>query len=550
MSDLIRFFKKIELFKDLSDSEIEYFAQFSSIVSFKKGTRIFSTNDTLEYVFLVKSGKIEIFLESHDHKKQILPEVSRGGLIGEMEVFDNHKIIACCDAKTNTTLVQVKKQDFKNFLSSSPIFLDRIFSSTVQKWRNLETQFHQNNIKLNDAIDKIKTDEELLFKQQRQIEEESRLKEIFIENISHELRTPLTIIQGVLESLKIEDNEEIVIEKDLFGKLQNSSSYLLDLINELLDFSQLSKGLTNLNYNWYNTKELHSIMENLITSLPKLSAKELQITYSLPDPMHIFIDIKRIRQILFHLISNSIKFTEQGSIDISILCKDFDVENCLFCINIKDTGIGISEEDQKIIFNKFVRIKNKYYTLRGTGLGLSLVKTLVDLMNGTIEIESTIKKGSEFIIKIPISYKKIESHHLNPSQETNDIVKPDAPNNVLLIDDYEDTHVIVKALLKNYNITIDSLFNSDGLLDTIKKKNYDIILLDILLPEIDGYEILEILRDFYKNTQNNLKRPKIIAFTALRSEIELEKISKCGFDGLLLKPFTKDDLVNSLMPIL
>ena len=284
--------------------------------------------------------------------------------------------------------------------------------------------------------------------------------------------------------------------------------------------------------------------------MSKLGNKNLEITYSLPDPIYLYIDIKRLRQILFHLISNAIKFTEQGSVNISLSYKNLNNGTCIFHINVKDTGIGISEEDQKIIFNKFVRIKNKYYTLRGTGLGLSLVKTLVDLMHGSIEIESRIKIGSEFKITIPLSYRNISGYHLIDSTEDEKRSKHKIPINVLLIDDYEDTHVIVKALLKNYNVSIDSLFDSQNLDEKIKNNQYDIILLDILLPEIDGYEILEILKDFYKKNTIKCHIPKIIAFTALRSEVELEKISKCGFDGLLLKPFTKNDLINILLPIL
>lgn len=133
MVDLIKFFQQSNLFKNIPVSELEKIAQYCSIVSFKKGSRIFSTNDNLDYVYFVKSGTIEIFIETYNNKKEILPSVEKGGIIGEMEVFDNQNIIACCDAKTNLSLIRIKKKDFKEFLTHSTLLLDRIFSEYCSK---------------------------------------------------------------------------------------------------------------------------------------------------------------------------------------------------------------------------------------------------------------------------------------------------------------------------------------------------------------------------------------------------------------------------------
>ena len=547
MTDLIDFFLKTEIFADVSHSNLEYLIQFCSELSLKRGAIILEPGEIVKNVYLIKKGLIKIDILSINNTTETLPDEKVGDLIGEMELWDDHPIIAKCTAKTDVVLIKIDKNDFKKFLNRSNIVREKVYSGTIKKWRNLEIIFHKNIELLAEAIQKINKDEELLHHQQNQIQEESRLKEIFIENISHELRTPLTVIRGVSESFEVENKNKVTLDYDLYLKFKNSSSYLLDLINELLDFSQLSKGDIKLNYQWDDPSQgLKEVLDNLIKS--KIPRYNIDINYSLPNPMLILIDIRRVKQILYHLVSNAIKYTEKGSVTVNIYLKDFKKDTCMFCIDVKDTGIGMTEEDKKIIFNKFVRIKNKYYTqMRGTGLGLSLVKTVIDLMKGSITVESKINFGSEFKIEIPTAFKELEKVDITESKQKVKEKDPGQSLRILLIDDYEDTHIIVKNLLKKYNFIIDSLFDWRKVLKTVEKNNYDIILLDIMLPEVDGYKILEFLKDFYKGKGKTKTIPKIIAFTALSSENELEKINYSGFDDKLLKPFSKDDLVNKLL---
>ena len=547
MTDLIDFFLKTEMFADVSLSDLEFLNQFCSVVSLKRGAIILRPGEIVKNIYLIKQGLVKIDILSINNTTERLPDEKVGDLIGEMELWDNHPIIAMCTAKTDVVLIKIDKNDFKKFLNRSTIVREKIYSGTIKKWRNLEIIFHKNIELLAEAIQKINKDEELLHQQQKQIQEESRLKEIFIENISHELRTPLTVIRGVSESFDVENENKVSLEYNLYLKFKNSSSYLLDLINELLDFSQLSKGDIKLNYLWDDpSKGLKEVLDNLFNS--KIPRHKIDISYSLPDPILIYIDMRRVKQILYHLVSNAIKYTEKGSVSINIYLKDLKKSTCMFCIDVKDTGIGMNEDDKKIIFNKFVRLKNKFYTqMRGTGLGLSLVKTIIDLMKGTITVESTLNIGSEFKIEIPTTCKEIEKVDITKFDQKIKEIDLEHSLRILLIDDYEDTHIIVKNLLKKYKFKIDSLFDWRTVVKTVEKNDYDIILLDIMLPEVDGYKILELLKDFYKGKEKIKTIPKIIAFTALSSEKELEKINQSGFDDKLLKPFSKEDLVKKLL---
>ena len=547
MEQIDEFLQSLDLFKNIEKSSLETLVKMSSLKKYKKGKILFSTGDIYDEVFLLKKGRVQIFLKTFNKKREFLQRLEKGSLIGEMEIFDDRPIIANCVAETNIEVITFDKNKFKSFISSHPKILEKVFSETLNKWRNMEQSLHNLLDELKIASKKIRTDEKVLQEQKLKIEEESRLKEIFIENISHELRTPLTIIQGILESINIDDNNPIILDIDLYKKLQSSSNYLLDLINELLDFSQLSKGITSLQNEWINiSTELNTIIENFSFLANTSHNKDINFKYSVPDPLFVYIDIKRIRQILYHLLSNALKFTDKGSIETTIACTDFCDKSCNFNIVIKDTGIGISPEDQKVIFNKFVRVKNKYYSLRGTGLGLSLVKTLVDLMKGLITVESELNVGTEIQIKIPIEYRPFirDSHEIKDDLILKSL---DQPVNVLLIDDYQDTHIIVKALLKNYpQVSLDSLFDWTHVMETIDKKNYDFILLDIMLPEMDGFKIIEMINKHYKKLKTKTK-PKIIAFTALSSEHELKRIEEAQFDSKLLKPFTKGDLIKILL---
>lgn len=546
-NELLNFLINIELFNKVQLEDIEYFSKLSSIFYFKKGEKVLSVRAEINHVYIVMKGEIEVSLITFENnEREILPNVSEGGILGEMEAFDKKNIIADCIAKTDVTLIGIKMDDFISFLEKSHVFRDKIIKSTISKWRNIETRYHYNIEKLEQAIEKIKIDEELLHNQQTKILEESKLKEIFIENISHELRTPLTIIHGVLESLDIENNGKILLDSEMYNKLQSSSNYLLDLINELLDFSQLSKRELALIPSWIDpSTELKTILDNF-TFIPsgKQLNKDIKVSYSLPSPILIYVDLKRIRQILYHLVSNAIKFTEKGTVDIRIFCHSFNIDSCTFCIIVKDSGIGISEKNLSIIFKDFARIKNKFYGLRGTGLGLAFVKNLVELMAGQITIDSYPSMGSEFSVYIPVSFKQLDKTKIL-KEKKNTAIDYKKHKKLLLIDDYEDTHVIVNALLKNLPIKVDSLYDSLNVLSMVKEHNYDIILLDIMLPETNGYEIHSMLKEYYASSEGKKHTlPKIIAFTALRSETELKKIENSGFSGKIHKPFRKKDLID------
>lgn len=545
MPNLIDFFHSIDLLANVPQEDVEYLSQISSIVKFTKDDVIFQIGEIIQKVYIIKKGIVQVSIISTDNDLEILPDEVAGDLIGEMELWDDHPVIALCTAKTDVELIEINKKDFRKFLNRVPDVRDKLWSGTIEKWRNLENLFYKNIKALAGATQKINNDERLLFEQQKKIEEESRLKEIFIENISHELRTPLTIIQGITESFEILDSNKVSLDNTLYEKLKDSNSLLLDLINELLDFSQLSKGDIKLDYQWCDLNiELNAVLKSFAVS--KLTRNKLEFSYNLPESVLINIDIRRIKQIIYHLVTNALKFTENGLVSINII---YDLKRSSknlgsLTIVVKDNGIGISEEDLKIIFNKFVKIKNKYYSIRGTGLGLSLVKTIVDLMHGTITVKSKLNEGSTFTVEIPAPYKQVKMK--KSKLEKQSIINQNDLKKVLLVDDYEDTHIIVKNFLKNKNVQVDSLFNYKKVIESLKQNDYDIILLDIMLPEVDGYKILAMIKNYYNKTKTMSKVPKIIAFTALGSEEELDKIEKSGFNSKLLKPFTKNDLLISL----
>lgn len=367
--------------------------------------------------------------------------------------------------------------------------------------------------------------------------EASNAKEAFLANMSHEIRTPLNAIIGFLRELEkqnITDYQRKYIENSTIA-----SKHLLSIINNILDISKIEAGemsLENIDF------ELKKSIENVTTVLePKALQKGLKIEFVFDEAISRALkgDALRIEQILFNLIGNSLKFTQKGYIHVKCtLIKEF-IGRQEICISIIDTGIGMDSTFVNSIFTKFSQEeKDTTRKFGGTGLGMPITKELIDLMNGEIIIESIKNKGTTINIHLTLENGSIK----NIVEEKSKIEVTDLDNvKILLVEDNEFNRIVAQNTLKISNCKVTEAENGQEAIEILKSKTFDIILMDIQMPIMDGIEATKIIRNELK-----LKTP-IIALTANAFKTEIEKCKSVGMNDYITKPFEEEILFETIL---
>ncbi|VUD40976.1 Sensory/regulatory protein RpfC [Thalassocella blandensis] len=441
-------------------------------------------------------------------------------------------------------------------------------------WLHVTPYFSQNE-ELSGAIlsfientDFIKQNQELIRSRQK-AQSANLAKSEFLANISHEIRTPLNTIYGVTEIF--ERNVDEAKKEQLFSVLRNAAENLKELLDDLLDFAKLEAGQLKLEYDAYSIRNLL----NRLVKVFSLSAaeKELTLESNIDDalPEELIGDALRIKQVLSNLISNAIKFTQEGKIEISV--KGFHQDNGFSIqFRVQDSGVGMDRYELAKIFEKFTQantsISRRY---GGTGLGLSIVKELVDLMNGKVEVESEKDKGTAFIITIPAEFKsiddagarraakdlersdgsiRIDNHGFKQTiqrKQEEETTKIDPAQyskfELLLVEDNDSNIVIFSSYLDELGCTYDVARNGPEAIDLVTQKSYDLIFMDIQMDNMNGFELFDYLKQ-----KSILNGAKVIAQTANVHRDIVEKCEKMGMDGFLSKPieFKKlEDIMQS-----
>ena len=351
----------------------------------------------------------------------------------------------------------------------------------------------------------------------------------FLANMSHEIRTPLNAILGFIDILK--ENTESVDNMKYLDIIDKSSHSLLGVINDILDFSKIQNGKIEL-----ENKDFSPELEfQNIAYLFDAIAKEKKINFklsleNLPDVINS--DILRIKQIILNLLSNAMKFTESNSTVI------FDIlyEKELLTFTVEDEGIGIEQDKLESIFNSFTQ-EDSSTTRRfgGTGLGLAISKELVELLGGELKVNSTKGKGSVFYFSIPVVIGEVSEDKIYPTK-----MKTFSKEKVLLVEDNRVNQMFMEVVLSNMNLEFD--IANDGLdaIEMYKNNNYDIILMDENMPNMNGIEATKHILEYEMN--NNLQHTPIIALTANAIKGDREKFLEAGMDCYLTKPVNKTEL--------
>ncbi len=391
---------------------------------------------------------------------------------------------------------------------------------------------------MNRYITKIKEDQQI----EAELEvakQASDAKTAFLSNMSHEIRTPINAVLGMDEVIIRETREENTLS--YARDIQSAGRTLLALINDILDFSKIESGKMEIIPTEYDVRDMVEELVNMIGFRARGKGLNLEAKVSPRLPQHLYGDELRIRQIITNILTNAVKYTEKGYVTLALDYEKLDNKHILLKVSVKDTGIGIKSEDLEKLFAPFERIDEKRnLTVEGTGLGMSIVRSLLFQMGSSLDVKSTYGRGSNFsfeLVQEVLEWKEIGdvdimSSELKPQKKYHESFR--APNaKVLVVDDTTTNHMVMKGLLKNTRVKIDTADSGSEALYLMKTHHYHMLFIDHRMPGMDGVEVLEHLREMPDNP--NYDTPAI-ALTANVVSGAKEMYLEHGFWDYLSKP--------------
>ncbi|MDA6071624.1 ATP-binding protein [Flavobacterium sp. AC] len=470
------------------------------------------------------------YLDEHYQIENYILKLKNAKLdLNEFEKFKKNQSLNNTIKRESEEKIQLKTYRYSKLVSILAIALISILSL-------LSLALYKNNIirNQNNLLLREKNKELILAK--NKAEKASKARSEFLSTVSHELRTPLNAINGITHLL-LEDNPKKTQLKYL-ESLKFSGNYLTTFINEILEINKIDSTKVEIENITFNLKEL---LFNIQSSLKELATANknyfnLEIDEAIPD--NLIGDPTKISQIILNLINNALKFTQNGNVNVIAKLYGITEEQATVYFEIVDTGIGIPEDKLQTVFESFsqgsIEVNRKY---GGTGLGLTIVKKLIELLGGEIKLKSEVGKGSTFTFKLDFKINKEPLEAVEEKKPYNDNQLKN--KSILLIEDNKINQMITRKMLENKAISCEIIDNGEDAVELLKIKRFDMILMDVHLPGINGTTATKLIREFDKTTP-------IIALTAISLDENRDMLLSYGMNDVITKPFVPEEFYSTI----
>lgn len=410
---------------------------------------------------------------------------------------------------------------------------------------------------IEDVIKKEIEQQFLIEEALAQAESASRAKGKFLSDMSHEIRTPMNVILGYTSIAQNNmDNRNQDKVKDCLEKIKEAGNHLIGIINDVLEVSRIEQGKINIEKEESDIYELMTDFYNLVEIQAAVKKQKMTINLEGITDKYVYMDWTRISQVLINLINNAIKYTPVGG-HIDVIVKE-DCNNNIgdnihnYIIIVKDNGRGIDEKDMPSLFDLYTRgAYDNDISVEGTGLGLSISKQIIELMNGTIDVDSKLGEGTTFTVKLPLQYvvRTQDDKNVTDNGKDNNIIKNDqslSDIKVMVVDDNQYNREIACELLRENGAHIIECASGSEAVDYIKYRNgiVNIILMDVCMPDMDGFEATRLIRQLEKDRWQDIP---IVAMTANAFDEDRKKALEHGMNGHIAKPFDIDTFAETVL---
>jgi len=450
-------------------------------------------------------------------------------LMEAYKISDNLLIAKAYNVIGSNFLEFADTQKAKNYYNKALLFANKTDNDTVSILSYLTYVLFKNNKLKKRNFEELQKINIQLNKAKEIAEESTQLKSQFVSTITHELRTPLYGVIGITDIIANEHPE--LKDSEHLNSLKFSAKYLLSLVNDVLQIYKISEKKIILENTKFNIREKLESIKNSLQILSVKNGNSIQLEIDENIPKILIGDSLRLSQIFMNLINNSLKFTDNGNVFVKANLVEKENDSCAIKFQVIDNGIGISKEDHEKVFQEFVQIERREDDYQGTGLGLPIVKKLIELFGGEIELES--EEGVGTTISFTITFETSIEEELENQQNRIDYKEREIK--ILLVEDNKINQVVTEKLLNSFNFKTVVVADGFKAVEMIKTQSFDLVLMDINMPKINGFETTKLIRAM------GIETP-IIALTAFdKQEVEAQALES-GMSGVLIKPFEKEDL--------
>ncbi len=432
---------------------------------------------------------------------------------------------------------------FAFFVGRKQEAINQINEGLQQQVREQTKYLEDTNAELKGEIELRKAREHELIDAREAAEEGVRIKDQFLSNMSHEIRTPMNGILGMTNILLNTELDES--QSNYLAAIDYSAKNLLVIINDILDLSKINAEKLQLEVANFSISDVFKSVEQTLRFKAQEKGIGFDIYLDSSLPKVVAGDPVRFGQVLLNIIGNAVKFTLRGKVVVHCLVKQMKEDKYIIEVTVDDTGIGISREDIDRIFESFSQAGNtNTSTFGGTGLGLPISKKLIELHHGDIRVMSDLGKGSQFSFTLELSPPVAERQEVQKNDQVFMTLEKRAQVKILLVEDNQINQMVAQNLLVNYGFQLD--IANDGLeaIERVKTKNYDIILMDVQMPEMNGLDATRYIRSHFSAPKCNVK---IMAMTASVLKQEIDVCIEAGMDDYLPKPYEPEELYQKII---